>query len=94
MYPLDTVATHVTTGAEKMNKGIDHFMDYCASNPDTVKLYRACDMILMIHSDAVYLVEPEARIHAGELFYLGNKNGRQMNGSILILANIIKNVVS
>ena len=69
-------------------------MDYCASNPDAVKLYRACDMILRIHSDAAYLVEPEARSRAGGFFYLGNQDGQQMNGSILILAKVIKNVVS
>ena len=75
MHPLNTVATQVTIGTEKINKAINHFMDYCASNPDAVKLYRACDMILMIHSDAAYLVEPEARSRAGGFFYLCNKDG-------------------
>ncbi len=32
-------------------------------------------MILRIHSDAAYLVEPEARSRAGGFFYLGNQYG-------------------
>ena len=65
-------------------------MDHYASNLDPVKLYRACDMILMIHSYAAYLVEPEAQSRTGGFFYLGNKDGQQMNGSNLTLARIIK----
>ena len=68
-------------------------MDYCASNPNTVKLYRACDMILIIHSNNACLVKPEARSCTGGLIYLCNKYGQQMNEYILILAKIIKNVV-
>ena len=59
MHSLNTVATKVTTGTEKTNKVIGHFMDYCASNPNAVKLYRSYDMIRMIHSDDVYVVKPE-----------------------------------
>jgi hypothetical protein len=51
-------------------------------------------MILAIHSDVAYLVEPEARSRAGGFFYLGNKDGKLINGSILMIAKIIKNVVS
>ena len=54
MHSLNTVATQVTLGIEKTNKAINHFMDYCASNPNAVKLYIACDRILMIHGDAAY----------------------------------------
>jgi hypothetical protein len=51
-------------------------------------------MILAIHRDATYLVEPEAQSRAGGFFYLGNKDGKFINGSILIIAKIIKNVVA
>ena len=51
-------------------------------------------MILFIDSDAAYLVEYEARSRAGGFFYLGNKDGQLINGSILILAKIIKFVMS
>jgi hypothetical protein len=71
-----------------------NFLDYCHTNPDAIKLYRACEMILQNHGDAAYLVEPEARGRAGGFFFLGNKDGKLINGSILIIAKIIKNVVS
>ena len=51
-------------------------------------------MILFIDSNASYLVEPMARSRAGGYFYLGNKNGDIVNGSILVLAKVIKFVMS
>ena len=51
-------------------------------------------MILQIDSDAAYLVEAGARSRAGGFFYLGNKDGKIINGSILILAKIIKFVMA
>jgi hypothetical protein len=48
-------------------------------------------MILQNHSDAAYLVEPEAQSRAGGFFFLGNIDGRLINDSILIIiAKIIK----
>ena len=51
-------------------------------------------MILHIDSDAAYLVEAGTRSRANGFFYLGNKNGQLINGSILILAKVIKFVMS
>ena len=51
-------------------------------------------MILRNHSDAAYLVELKARSRARGFFYPGNDNHQLINGSILILAKVIKNVVS
>lgn len=94
MHALNVLATRVSNGTEKTKHGMKHFLDYCSTNPDAIKLYRACEMILQNHSDAAYLVEPEARSRAGGFFFLGNKDGKLINGSILIIAKIIKNVVS
>jgi hypothetical protein len=52
--------------------------------------------IVHIHSDASYLSVSKSRSRLGELFYLGYKNppnGYKLNGSILIVASVIKNVV-
>jgi hypothetical protein len=53
-------------------------------------------MVLHIHSDASYLLVSNARSRLGGLFFLGNKSPEQdaLNGSILNLAAVIKNVVS
>jgi hypothetical protein len=53
-------------------------------------------MILHIHSDASYLSVSNAQSRLGGLFFLGNKSPKQetLNGSILNVAVIIKNVVA
>jgi hypothetical protein len=53
-------------------------------------------MILHIHSDASYLSVSNARSRLGGLFFLGNKSPEQytINGSILNVASVIKNVVA
>jgi hypothetical protein len=53
-------------------------------------------MNLHIHSDASYLSVPNARSQLGGLFFLGNKPPDQdtLNGSILNVASVIKNVVA
>jgi hypothetical protein len=53
-------------------------------------------MILHIHSDAFYLSVYNSRSRLGGLFFLGNKSPEQdnINGSILNVAAVIKNVVA
>jgi hypothetical protein len=53
-------------------------------------------MILQIHRDASYLSVSNARSRLGGLFLLGNKSPEQdkLNGSILNVAAVIKNVVA
>ena len=50
-------------------------------------------MQLHIESDAAYLVAPKGRNRAGGYFYLGNKDGKLFDGTIFILAKIIKSVM-
>jgi hypothetical protein len=53
-------------------------------------------MIVHIHSAASYLSVSNARSRLGGLFFLGNKSPEQgtLNGSILNVAAVIKNVVA
>ena len=94
LHALNCLATRINDGTARTKAALKHFLDYCHDNPDAVKLYVASDMILFIDSDALYLVEPMARSRAGGFFYLGNKDGSIINGSILILAKVIKFVMS
>ena len=80
LHALNCLSTQVNNGTERTKKALTHFLDYCYDNPDAVKLYVASDMILFIDSDAAYLVEPEAKSRAGGFFYLGNKDGKLING--------------
>jgi hypothetical protein len=71
-------------------------LDYLATHPEAAIRYHASDMILHIHSDASYLSVFDARSRLGGLFFLGNKSPEQdtLNGSILNVASVIKNVVA
>ena len=51
-------------------------------------------MILQVESDAAYLVAPKARSRAGGYHFLGSANRSQYNAPILVIARIIKNVMS
>ena len=52
-------------------------------------------MILAAHSDASYLSEPKARSRAGEHIFLSeNVDDPPNNGTILTIAQLIKNVMS
>ena len=96
LHALNDLATRTHNGTQETMKALTHFLNYCATNPDSVVTHRASDMILHNHSDAAYLVASEARSRAGGFTYLGNnKNNIQIiNGSISVIAKIIKSVMS
>jgi hypothetical protein len=96
LMPLNDIATEQTKVAEKMQAATNQMLDYLATHPDAAIRYHASDMILHIHSDASYHPVSNARSRLGGLFFLGNKSPEQdtLNGSILNVASVIKNVVS
>ena len=94
LHALNDLATQKNDGTQKTVEALIYFLNYCASNPDAMKLYRASGMILTIDSDAAYLVAKGARSRAGGFHYLGNKEGTMINGSIAAIAKIIKNVMA
>jgi hypothetical protein len=95
LMPLNDIATEQTKATEKMQAATNQLLDYLATHPDATIRYHASDMILHIHSDASYISVSNARSRLGGLFFLGNKSPEQdtLNGSILNVASIIKNVV-
>ena len=94
IHALNEINIESTKATEKTREAVNHFLDYCATNPDAQIIYRASDMQLHINSDAAYLVAPKARSRAGGYHYLGNKDGKLFNGPIFILAKVIKAVMS
>jgi hypothetical protein len=94
--PLSDIATEQTKATEKTQAATNQLLDYLATHPDAVIRYHASDMILHIHSDASYLSVSNARSRLGGLYFLGNKSPEQdnLNGSILNVASVIKNVVA
>jgi hypothetical protein len=94
--PLNDIATEQTKATEKTQAATNQMLDYLATHPGATIRYHAYDMILHFHSNASYLSVSNARSRLGGLFFLGNKSPEQetLNGSILNIAVIIKNVVA
>jgi hypothetical protein len=92
LHALNDIASAKNT--KETVAAVTYFLNYCACNPNAQIIYRASDMILQGDSDAAYLVCPEAKSRAGGYHFIGNKNGELFNGPIMVLAKIIKNVMS
>jgi hypothetical protein len=93
---LNDIATEQTTETGKTKTVAGQLLDYLATHPDSAIRFHASAMILHIHSDASYLSVSKERSCLGGLFKLGLKkpNEEKINGSILNVASVIKNVVA
>lgn len=60
MQPLNEMNTAADNATEVSKKDIDHFLDYCVTNPNTKIIYRTNDMQLHIDSDIAYLNAPKS----------------------------------
>jgi hypothetical protein len=96
LMPLNDIATEQTKATEKIQAAKNQLLDYLATHPNATIRYHASDMILHIHSDASYLSVSKARSRLGGLFFCGEKSPHEdnLNGSILNVASVIKNVVA
>jgi hypothetical protein len=96
LMPINDIATEQTKATEKTPAATNQMLDYLETHPDATIRYHASDMVLHIHSDASDLSVFNARSRLGGLFFLGNKPPEQdtLNGSILNVAAVIKNVVA
>jgi hypothetical protein len=96
---LGTIASQQAKSTKATMQAVTKLLNYCASNPDTTIRYIASDMILTIDSDASYLSESKSRSTAGGYHYLSNKPSTAhpkppLNGAILVLCQILKEVVA
>ena len=95
LMALSTIASDQASPTERTMKKTLKFLDYVASHPDAVLTYNASSMVLNVHSDASYLVEPKARSRGGGHYFLSdNAPDPADNGAVLNIAQIIKNVMS
>ena len=96
MHALNDLASQTTTATKTTAKAMVHFLNYCATYPDSTITYYASDMIIRCDSDAAYLVAPKARSRAGGYIFLGNadSNTQIINAPIMVIATILKMVVS
>jgi hypothetical protein len=71
------------------------FLDYAASQEDTIVTYWSSNVRLAIHSNASYVSEPKACSRAsGHMFMAGMKDIPINNGVVLNISQIIRSVMS
>jgi hypothetical protein len=92
-HTLNELCIAATKGTQETQAALEYFLNYCATHPEVEIIYRASDMILTIDSDAAYQVAAKSRSGASGYHYLGNLDGKLLNGAIFILAKIIKSVM-
>ncbi len=92
---ISALASQQAQGMEAMADACHQLLDYVATHPNAGIRYLASDMILEVHTNALYISEHNARSWASAHFYLTNKGDKEFNnGAILHLASIIKHVMS
>ncbi len=83
---------------ENTMKSVNQFLDYMWTHPDAIIRYHASDMILNVHSEALYLSAPKVCSRAGGYFFLGsishNKDLIKLNVAIHITCAILKLVAA
>ena len=94
LHALNNIATATVNGTEETLAATKHFLNYAACNPNAKIRYCASKMILQIHGDAAYLNAPNSRSRMAGYHFLGDKDRKTFNGAILVLAKIIRNVMS
>eukprot|EP00957_Ditylum_brightwellii_P007355 558018-Ditylum_brightwellii.AAC.1 len=51
-------------------------------------------MLLKVHTDALYLLAPEALSRAGGYFFMGSETDDNINGPLLVILTILRNVMA
>ena len=90
-----SLASQQVTPTQEIMKKVKRFRDYAASNPYAVVTYNAINVVLAVHSNALYLSETKSRSRAGGgLFCSANEIYPANNGAVLKVSQIIKAVMS
>eukprot|EP00957_Ditylum_brightwellii_P083734 6364394-Ditylum_brightwellii.AAC.1 len=96
---LNAIASQQSAPMEATLKEMDHLLNYLATYPNTTVSFHESNIILYIHSDAAYMVLPEARSCVGGYFYLSNKPATKNlvnvpnNGAIHNECSTVRNVM-
>jgi hypothetical protein len=95
LCPISAIASQSSKPTEDTTKYTMQFLDYVATQEETILTFNSSDMKLAVHSNASYLSEPKARSRAGGHFFLSNDSTiPPNNGAILNIAHVIRHVMS
>ena len=70
---LISIAAQQADPTETIMEQTKHFLDYMWTHPDAKILYYRSNMILNVHSDAIYLTEPKSRSRVAGHYFLANQ---------------------
>lgn len=92
---VTTISSLQSKPTKAVAAAMTRLLHYCAAYPDNSIVFHACDMRLVIQSDASYLSRPNARSVAGGVFYLLNKDtSLKHNGPCHAISSLIPVVVA
>jgi hypothetical protein len=92
---LSAIVAQQPNGTQAVVDVCHQLLYYIATHPNAGISYKACNMILSVHTDASYLSKPGGKSRGIRKFYLSNHNDKSFNnGAILTLSTIIKHVMS
>ena len=100
LVALSTVQGQQVNATDDTNKAVKRLLEYLLTFPNGTITYTASDMILWVHSDGAYLVEPGAKSRVGGHFFLSDfikdiqTAAPKLNGPIHNLCKILRNIVS
>ena len=72
LHSLPAIASEQAKPTKKTLERIKQLLDYMVTHPDAIVRFYASDMILNLHSDALYLSAGQGRSRAGGYFFLGS----------------------
>jgi hypothetical protein len=92
---LSAISAQQSNGTQAVAYACHQLLDCIATHPNAGIQYKACNMVLLVHTDTSYLLKPGGKSRAAGHFYLSNCNDKDFNnGTILTLSTIIKHVMS
>ena len=92
---LSSLASQQANPTEKTMGLCKQFLDFMATQEDTVLTFRVRDMVLAIHSDESYLSEPKSCSRAGGHMFMAGKDEIPINNeAVLNISQIIQALMS
>jgi hypothetical protein len=92
---LSAIAARQSNGTRAVAKTCPQHLNYLATHPNAGIQYKACNMVMLVQTDASYFSKLGGKGRAAGHFYLSNCNNKDFNnGTILTLSTIIKHVIS
>jgi hypothetical protein len=92
------IASQQASPTEDTRNRINQFLDYMATHPGAKIQYCTSNMVLNVHSNALYLSAPHVQSRAGGYFFLGStpRDGSpiHINGTAHLTCTILKLVAA